>query len=83
VKAHWSNLGPKALNFLGDLQLVSALASFCDAATRDDIRGFFKTHRLPTAGRALSQSLEKIDSCIQLKDSQTAPLGWWLTSAAH
>jgi aminopeptidase N len=83
VKAHWSDLGPKALNFLGDLQLVSAMGSFCDRATRDDIAGFFTTHQLPTASRALTQTLEKIDSCIRLKESQTASLRSWLESVAN
>jgi len=57
---------------------VGAVAAFCDARTRDDIRAFFTAHPLSSATRALSESLERIDNCIALREKQTPLLTEWL-----
>jgi hypothetical protein len=51
--------------------VTSALSSFCDATSRDDIKSFFAGHPLPSASRTLTQTLERIDNCISLRASQT------------
>lgn len=81
VKANWDGLSSKALNFLGDVQIANGLGSFCDARTRDDIRDFFQRHPLPSGMRALSQSLDRINACIALRDAQTGELTKWLDQA--
>ncbi|MGE3704243.1 MAG: M1 family metallopeptidase [Vicinamibacterales bacterium] len=80
VKAHWSELSQRALNFLGDTRIANGLGSFCDAATRDDIVAFFRERRLPSARRALEQSIERINACIALRDAQMEPLSAWLAA---
>jgi aminopeptidase N len=80
IKQHWNELAPKITIALGDVRLVQALGSFCDASTREDIRSFFSVHRLPAAARALNQTIERINSCVAMKDKQTAPLASWLAS---
>jgi hypothetical protein len=59
VKQHWNQLGPKTTISLGDVRLVESLGAFCDAQSRDDIKDFFKAHKLPAASRALDQTIEK------------------------
>jgi aminopeptidase N len=78
VKAHWTELQPKLLNFLGDVEVATALASFCDRASRNDIAAFFGSRRLPSGERALAQSIEHIDQCIALKAAQAPQLKEWL-----
>lgn len=78
VKANWDALSSKALNFLGDVQIANGLGSFCDARTRDDINAFFLAHPLPSGMRALSQSVDRINTCIALRDAQTGELTKWL-----
>ena len=78
VKAHWTELEPKIIVAFGDVVLVNALGSFCDAATRDDIRQFFAGSTMPAATRTLGQTLEKISNCTALKTSQTSALANWL-----
>jgi puromycin-sensitive aminopeptidase len=78
VKANWSALGSKALNFLGDIQIANGLGSFCDARTRDDISAFFEAHPLPSGMRALRQSIDRINTCITLREAQTGALTTWL-----
>jgi len=71
MKEHWTDLEPKVAIFGGDTTVTSALGSFCDAASRDDIKSFFAQHPLPSAARTLTQTLERIDNCIGLRASQT------------
>jgi aminopeptidase N len=70
VKAHWAALAPKVAIFGGDTAVVGALGSFCDAASRDDVKAFFAAHPLPAAARGLRQTIERIDDCIALKERQ-------------
>lgn len=82
VKAHWAELEPKITISGGDTNLVTSLSAFCDAETRDDIRAFFATHKLPTASRALAQTMERIANCVELKKTQTPVLDRWIESAS-
>ena len=81
VKANWTALTPKIAVFGGDTGLVSALGSFCDAPARDDTKSFFAAHPLPAATRTLDQTIERIDNCIALRESQTAVVGAWLNGS--
>ncbi len=78
ITAHWAELEPRVLNFLGDARIAASLGSFCDAPSRNAIAAFFEAHRLPTGARALAQSLDRIDNCIALKSAQTDALTSWL-----
>jgi aminopeptidase N/puromycin-sensitive aminopeptidase len=68
--------------FGGLANVVDATAAFCDAATREDVQRFFETHKVPAAERGLRQALERMDSCIALRDRTVAPLSAFLTSAS-
>ncbi|HEX7137523.1 MAG TPA: M1 family aminopeptidase, partial [Vicinamibacterales bacterium] len=80
VKANWNELLPK-INVAGsDINLVSSLSSFCSTETREDLRTFFASHPLPTASRALQQTLERIDNCVATRRLQQPALGRWLAT---
>ncbi len=78
VKQHWTVLAPKITISLGDVRLVQSLGSFCDARSRDDVRSFFASHKLPAASRALDQTLERINNCVAFKEQQTSAFNTWL-----
>jgi aminopeptidase N/puromycin-sensitive aminopeptidase len=78
LKEHWGALQPKLVIAGGDVNLVTALSSFCDAASRDDVRTFFAAHPLPTAARTLEQTLERIDNCIDLRRRDLPVVAQWL-----
>jgi aminopeptidase N len=80
VKQHWSELAPKFSISAGDTRVVSSLESFCDPASRDDIKRFFAAHKLPAASRTLDQTLERINTCIAIKEKQSPALQTWLAS---
>jgi aminopeptidase N len=78
VKQHWTELEPKITISLGDVYLVSSLSAFCDASARDDIKAFFAARKLPAAARTLNQTIERINNCIELRDTQAPALAEWL-----
>jgi aminopeptidase N/puromycin-sensitive aminopeptidase len=78
LKAHWSDLAEKVTSF-GGTGAVSALGNFCSAERRIDVEQFFQQHRAPGAERTVSQSLERIDNCIEFKAMQQQNMESWLT----
>jgi aminopeptidase N len=78
VKANWQALAPKVTIFGGDTNIIAALGSFCDAASRDDVAAFFTVHKLPSAARGLQQTIERLNNCIALKQQQMPALATWL-----
>ena len=80
VKANWTTLAPKMSVFGGDVALMDGLASFCEAGAREDIKTFFATHKLSDSARPLTQTLERITSCMDLKARQTGVVSGWLAN---
>jgi aminopeptidase N len=80
VKQHWNELAPKVTISGGDVRLVESLGAFCDARSRDDIKDFFKTHKLPTASRTLDQTIERINNCMAMKEKESANVAAWLAA---
>jgi aminopeptidase N len=80
LKAHWDSLAEKVATF-GGRGAVSALAAVCSVEMRDDIQQFFTNHRAPGAERALKQSLERINSCLEFKQLQGGNMQKFLQSS--
>jgi hypothetical protein len=68
ARARWADVEKRAPGVLG--RLAGAAGSFCDAGSRKEVEEWFKQH--PTRGgqRALSRSLELIDTCVAFKAMQ-------------
>jgi aminopeptidase N len=79
LKQRWDEVQKKTGQFVGNTVIVSALSSFCDTRTLEDIRQFFSTHKIPDAERTLQQALERIESCARMAESQAPKLEAWLT----
>ena len=77
LKDHWDNLAQKVTSF-GGAGAVSALGNACTVGMRDDVKQFFASHPAPGAERAVRQSLERIDDCIEFKRQQEPNLQQWL-----
>ena len=78
LKEHWKDLEPKLSVAFADVGVVQAIGSFCDAASRDDVRTFFATHKLGNAARGVDQTIERIDNCIARREKQAPALAEWL-----
>jgi aminopeptidase N len=77
VRGHWTEVR-NAVGDFNTINLVKATGSFCEVGLRDQTREFFANHQVPAAERTLRQSLERIDSCVELKSQQAGPLAAWL-----
>jgi aminopeptidase N len=80
LKTYWADLEPKLRGFNGGATVTRALGAFCDAGTRDDVTTFFAGKRLPGAAAGVNQAVERINSCISLRERQTRPVTAWLAS---
>jgi aminopeptidase N len=80
VKEHWRALQPKIAVSGGDTTFVSSLSAFCSAASRDDIRAFVTAHPLPSAERALSQTVERINNCLAFRERQQPTFNTWISA---
>ncbi len=78
VTERWAELAPKVSIFGGDTSLVRAVSAFCDASSRDEVVAFFAKHPLPAAARTLDQTLEQINSCIEMRASHAPAVTAWL-----
>jgi aminopeptidase N len=80
VRAQWGAIEKRSGAFGGASAggLVASTGVFCDPAARDEVKEFFAAHPVASAERALRQSLERIDYCIDLKSRQAPELASWL-----
>lgn len=78
LKDHWEDLAQKVTSF-GGAGAVSALGNSCSAEMRDDIKQFFANHAAPGAQRAVQQSMERINSCIDFQRTQGSSFQSWLS----
>ncbi len=78
TRQRWDELQKKSSDSGGNGLLVNALSSFCEANAANEIRTFFKTHKVPDAERTLQQSLERIDSCARFVAAQRPKLDEWV-----
>jgi len=77
VRQHWPEM-EKAGGPFASAEVVQATSVFCDAATRDQVTEFFAAHKVAAAERSYKQSIERINSCIDLKSQQESQLASWL-----
>ncbi|HVH27732.1 MAG TPA: M1 family metallopeptidase [Vicinamibacterales bacterium] len=80
LKSNWKELEPRMRGLTAGAVLVRSLGSFCDASSRDDVRAFFSTSRMPGVSGALNQTIERIDNCIALRETETRPVAEWLAA---
>jgi hypothetical protein len=69
IVSHW-DAAQKAGGSFASAQIVQATGSFCDAQMRDQVVEFFAAHRTEAAERSYRQSIERINTCIDLKSQQ-------------
>jgi len=77
LRTHWEEVR-KAVPEFDSSELVQATGTFCESGLRNQAWDFFANHKVPPAERTLQQALERMDSCLDLKAQQAAPLAVWL-----
>ena len=81
VQQHWAEIEQKATINTGT-RLIEAAGSFCTVEKRDEVKGFFQAHGAGAPDRALEKSVDRINSCIQLRRAQEPALRIWLDRQA-
>ena len=77
VQTHWPEV-EKTFTTSSGASLVFGSGEFCDADAASNVNAFFKVHPVPASARALRQTIERINSCADLKKLQGANLQSWL-----
>jgi aminopeptidase N len=77
VRQHWGEL-EKAGGPFASAEIVQATSGFCSPEMRDQVTEFFNAHKVAAAERTYKQSIERINSCIDLKTQQEPQLASWL-----
>jgi aminopeptidase N len=81
IQTHWNDV-EKTFTTASGSALVSSAGTFCDADAESSASGFFKVHPVPAAERTLRQTLERINSCVDLRKMQENNLQSWLVEHA-
>jgi aminopeptidase N len=77
VRSHWDQIDKLMIGFSAGT-VIGATGNFCDAYQREQVKTFFAEHPVPAAARTLKQTLERIDYCVDLKNSQSSQVASWL-----
>jgi aminopeptidase N len=78
IRDRWAQVRAHLDEFTGPATVIGSMGSLCDEASARDVEQFFKTHPPSGAERTLQQSLERIRSCVALKQAQQGTLAEWL-----
>jgi aminopeptidase N len=60
------------------VRVVAATGSFCSVKQRDEVAGFFATHKVDASERTLAKAIDSMDDCIQMRATQEPNLRQWL-----
>ena len=73
IRDRWAEVQKRSgdLVFGGNGVVITALGTFCDSRTRQDVAKFFAAHKVPDATRTLQQALERIDEMFSPDDDAT------------
>ena len=77
IQQNWDKVHAQLTTASGT-RIVQATGSFCTIKQRDEVAGFFATHKVDAADRALRKSIDAINDCVQLRTTQEPQLASWL-----
>ena len=77
ITTHWAEIEKKSTESSG-VRIVEAAGSFCTVERRQEVASFFKEHKVESSERAVAKSLESIDGCVALRQTQGPQLRNWL-----
>ena len=79
IRTRWAEVSPRISSGLAP-RLITALPALQRPVFRREVSAFFKAHPLPTAARALKQSLERFDLDAELRKRAVPDLRRWLSA---
>jgi aminopeptidase N len=80
-KSHWPEIQKKVGASLG-YGFGGLAGSFCSEQAKQDLQQWFEQHPDPGGPRALRQGLERLDTCVRIRNAQGPILASWLKEHA-
>lgn len=77
VQQNWPEVQSQITTMMGG-RIVAGAGGFCSAEKRDEVVGFFTTHKVPASARALVGARDHINDCIDLRSQQGGNLQTWV-----
>lgn len=78
IRENWEKVHAQFTTNSG-VRVVAATGSFCTEKQHDEVASFFASHHVDASERTLQQSLDRIQSCVELKTSQEGVLRSWIS----
>ncbi|MBZ5628765.1 MAG: ERAP1-like C-terminal domain-containing protein [Acidobacteriia bacterium] len=76
-KSHWAEIQKKIGGGLG-FGFGELASVFCSEPSKQDVQQWFAQHPDPGGPRPLRQGLERLDTCLRMKNAQAQNLASWL-----
>ena len=77
IKQNWNKVQAQLTTSMG-AYLVGGASSFCSEEKKQDVVGFFSTHKVPASDVALQRAQDAIEACITLRADQGPKLQQWI-----
>jgi len=78
VREQWPTLMKTLGEFQGIPRIVESVGAFCSTSKAQEVRDFFTRNPVASSQRAVTQSIERIESCAALEQRQAKPLEAWI-----
>jgi aminopeptidase N len=77
IRKNWTRVHAQ-LTVSSGVELVAATGSFCTERQREEVTGFFATHKVEASERTLAKAVDSINDCVHRRATQEADLHKWL-----
>ena len=79
IEKHWEKVHAQFTANSG-VRVVAATGNFCSVKQRDEVTGFFATHKVDASERTLAKAIDSMNDCIQMRATQEPNLRQWLAA---
>jgi len=77
IRKNWDKVHAQFTTNSG-VRVVAATGNFCSVQQRDEVAGFFATHKVDASERTLAKAIDSMNDCIQMRATQEPSLHQWL-----
>jgi aminopeptidase N/puromycin-sensitive aminopeptidase len=79
IQKNWDKVHAQLTTNSGS-RIVGAAGAFCSVEKRDEVAGFFASHKVDASERTLAKTIDSINDCVRLRAAQQPNLQQWLAS---
>jgi aminopeptidase N len=82
IRKNWDKVHAQFTTNSG-VRVVAATGNFCSVQQRDEVAGFFATHKVDASERTLAKAIDSMNDCIQMRATQESSLHQWLEAESR